>query len=75
MESPQKAQERVLQNLLLGYEQTAYGLEHGADKISSIDQFRASFPIVTYEDLKPTINKVMEGDFEALLPEYAPHLH
>jgi hypothetical protein len=38
-------------------------------KISSIEQFRASFPVITYEDLKPLITMVMEGDFEALLPE------
>ena len=66
LENPQEAQEAVLNSLLSGYKQTRYGVEHSADKISSIEQFRASFPVITYEDLKPFITTVMEGDFEAL---------
>ena len=69
LENPWEAQEAVLRELLSGYKRTRYGLEHGADKIASVEQFRASFPIITYEDLKPLINAVMEGDFEMLLPE------
>ena len=53
----------------MGYKQTKYGAKHSADKISSTEQFRVSFPIITYEDLKPSITTVMEGDFETLLPE------
>jgi len=69
LENPQEAQEAVLQRLLLGYKRTRYGLERDADKIASIEQFRASFPVITYEDLKPLMTTVMEGAFEALLPE------
>jgi len=69
LKNPQETQEAVLRRLLSGYKQTRYGEEHGADKISSIKQFRAFFLVSTYEDLKPLITMVMEGDFEALLPE------
>lgn len=69
LDNPEEAQEAVLNRLLSVYQQTRYGMEHGADKISSIEQFRASFPVVTYGDLKPLISTVMEGDFGALLPE------
>lgn len=54
---------------MAGYQQTKYGIEHGANKISSLEQFRASFPVVTYKDLKPFLSRVMEGDFGTLLPE------
>ena len=69
LENPQGAQEALLHRLLSGYKQTRYGIKHGAENISSIEQFRASFPIVTYQDLKPILNEVMAGDFEALLPD------
>jgi hypothetical protein len=69
LENPQEAQKAVLRKLLSGYKQTRYGVAHSVDKIASIEQFRASFPIITYEDLKPLITTVMAGDFEALLSE------
>jgi len=69
LENPQEAQEAVLQAILSGYNQTRYGAEHDADKISSIEQFRASFPIITYEDLRPLLTPVMEGDYKILLPQ------
>jgi len=34
-----------------------------------LGSFRESFPIVTFEDLKPSIEEVKRGEFRALLPE------
>jgi len=69
LEDPQEAQQATLTKLLQGYQQTRYGAERKADRISTIEEFRNSFPIVTYQQLKPHIETVMSGDFQAVLPE------
>jgi len=67
--NPSQAQEETLARLLKSYAQTHYGQEFGADKISSIPEFQRAFPIVTYADLRPHIDKVIAGDFPAFLSE------
>ncbi len=67
--NPHQAQEQALSKLIGGYRKTQYGQEFGADKVSSINDFQRAFPVVTYADLKPHIEKVMQGDFSTLLPE------
>lgn len=69
LEDPPGAQQSLLPKLLQGYQQSRYGAERKADKISTIDEFRDSFPVVTYQQLKPHIDMVMSGDFQALLAE------
>lgn len=69
LEDPPRAQQSLLQRLLHGYRQTRYGAERKADRISTIEEFRNSFPVVTYQQLKPHIDMVMSGDFQALLTE------
>ncbi len=67
--NPHQAQEQTLSKLIEAYRQTQYGHEFGADKVSNIEEFQRAFPVVTYADLKPHIEKVMQGDFSALFPE------
>jgi hypothetical protein len=66
---PEKAQRRVLKELLTGYAQTGYGAEHGASQVENIDEFRRSFPIVDYEGYRPIIKRVMDGEIDLLLSE------
>lgn len=66
---PAKAQQGVLKDLLTIYSQTDYGTQHGASLIDTIDDYRHSFPVVTYEDYKPLIRQVMEGETRLLLSE------
>jgi hypothetical protein len=67
--SPGHAQEAVLQRLIQGYAQTKYGRQHGAPKVASIEEYRSVFPIATYEDLKPLLDRVMAGEEDVLLHE------
>lgn len=67
--NPRQAQEETLARLLKSYAQTQYGREFHADKISGIPEFQRAFPVVTYADLRPHIDKVIAGDFSAFLPE------
>ncbi len=67
--NPAVAQQDVLERLLKIYAQTEYGKRHGAAGIGSLDEFRRSFPVATYEDYKPLIQEVMAGDLGLLLDE------
>jgi len=66
---PAKAQQQVLHHLLKGYAQTDYGAEHGAAQIETIEDYRRAFPVATYEDYKPLIQRVMAGEVSLLLNE------
>lgn len=66
---PAKAQDQVLKNLLSDYAKTGYGAKHGAEGISTIEDYRTAFPVATYEDFKPLIETVMQGQIDELLAE------
>jgi len=68
---PLAAQEQVLERILQGYGATHYGREHGVQSVTTMDEYRAAFPIVTYEDIKPLIERTMAGEIELLLYEPA----
>jgi hypothetical protein len=69
LQDPTKTQQEVLHNLLKDYAQTDYGAQHGAANIENLEDYRRAFPIVTYEDVKPLIERVMAGDVRLLLCE------
>ena len=66
---PASAQEMVLKNLLSIYAQTEYGKNHHADGIGSAGEFQKKFPVQTYEEYKPLIDRVMAGETHLLLNE------
>lgn len=67
--NPANAQQTVLHRLLKDYAKTKYGAEHGASRIDSIEDYRKAFPIATYDDFKPHIDRVMAGETDLLLAE------
>lgn len=66
---PEAAQKKVLDQLLQTYAQTEYGRERGASQVKTVDDFRRSFPVATYEDYRPLIQRVMAGEESLLLNE------
>jgi hypothetical protein len=66
---PAKAQQEVLHRLLKGYAQTDYGAQHGAAQVETIEDYRRAFPVATYEDYQPLIQRVMAGELSLLLNE------
>ena len=66
---PARAQEAVLQRLLHIYAQTDHGSQHNAGQIGGLQEYRQSFPVATYEEYKPLIQRVMEGEVSLLLNE------
>lgn len=71
VDDPAKAQQEVLKRLLEGYAQTDYGAKHGAAQIETFEGYRHAFPVATYEDYKPLIERVMAGEVSLLLAEEA----
>jgi hypothetical protein len=69
MSNPSEAQQKVLKGFLNIYAQTDYGNRHNAASIENIDDYRKAFPIITYDDCKPIIQKVMVGDVKLFLNE------
>jgi phenylacetate-coenzyme A ligase PaaK-like adenylate-forming protein len=69
LENPQKAQERVLHDLLKKYATTDYGKSYGASEIAGITDYQAKFPKIDYKDLLPYLTQVKEGNYKAILPE------
>lgn len=69
LRDPADAQVKVLGTLLQGYAKTAYGRDHGADSITSIEEYRARFPAVRYADLEPWFERVRSEGHGVFLDE------
>lgn len=69
LENPAGAQQKVLRNILETYARTQYGERHGVVHIKTIEDYRRAFPVVTYEDYKPLIQRIMSGEVRLLLSE------
>lgn len=61
-----KAQEETLQYLLKTASQTAFGKDHHFQHIKSYQDFKANVPIRDYEDLRPYIDRVVNGESDVL---------
>lgn len=69
VDDPAKAQQEVLHYLLESYAQTDYGAQHGAAQVETVEDYRHAFPVATYEDYEPLIQRVMAGEMNLLLSE------
>jgi hypothetical protein len=67
--APAKGQDEVLHRLLKIYARTDYGAQHGAMQIDAAADYRRAFPITTYEEYRPLIDRVMAGEVRLLLSE------
>lgn len=65
---PFDVQQEVLSRLIEQATRTTWGVQHGYDTIDSIEDFRQRVPIRTYEEYKPYINRVWEGEQNLLWP-------
>jgi hypothetical protein len=77
VEDPVCTQAETLAWLLEGYAQTDYGRQFAPGELLSLaghpahlfDAYRRAFPAVTYDQVKPWIDRVVAGDVQAFLPE------
>jgi hypothetical protein len=77
LRDPVRSQAQTLEWLVEGYARTVYGQGCGAaDLLPLADEpgrffeaYRRAFPAVTYDEIKPWIDRVIAGEVDALLPE------
>ena len=69
LKNPKTSQENTLEGLIQIYQQSKYGKDHHSETISTYDDYRQSFPVRSYEEYKPLIQRVMEGETSLLLNE------
>ena len=66
--NPHEVQQEVLLKLVRSASRTEYGKKYNFKEIKSYRQFQEQVPVVTYEDLVPYINKLLEGEQNILWP-------
>lgn len=66
---PVQAQEDVLRRFLKTYARTDYGVQHNAEQVKTLQEYRRAFPIMSYQTYYPLIRRVMAGETELLLDE------
>jgi hypothetical protein len=65
---PHEVQREVLFELLEKASGTEFGLKHNFKNISSEKEFREQVPIQGYDDIKPTVERMMLGEKNLLWP-------
>lgn len=68
IQNPVQAQARTFRELLDQARHTRFGLDHGFGAIKTHDDFVQAVPIRDYEELKPYILRVLEGEADVLWP-------
>ncbi|MBS1948894.1 MAG: GH3 auxin-responsive promoter family protein [Bacteroidetes bacterium] len=62
VQDPIAVQREVLQDLVTAAQYTEFGRKYGFSKIFSIKEFKKAVPIHEYDDLKPYIQRIMNGE-------------
>lgn len=63
---PAAAQRQVLQSLITAAQYTSFGKKFGFDKTFSVKEFKKRVPLQEYDDVKPYIERMMEGEENVL---------
>jgi len=65
---PESEQQKVFNQLLRGVKQTAYGKDHHLEEVHSYSEWKAAVPVTDYEDLRPYIQQILQGQANVLWP-------
>ena len=64
--NPEQAQRDVLQNLVTAAQYTEFGRQYNFSELFTISAFKQTVPIHEYEDIKPYIERIMQGEQNVL---------
>ncbi|HEY0047220.1 MAG TPA: GH3 auxin-responsive promoter family protein [Flavobacterium sp.] len=67
-QNPVQSQQRVFQDLIANAKNTQFGKDHSFFSISSYDEFAAKVPVRDYEELKPYVDRAVNGEADILWP-------
>ncbi len=62
MQHPIAAQREVLQDLVTSAQYTDFGRKYGFDQLFTLRDFKQRIPVHEYDDFKPWIEKMMQGE-------------
>ena len=65
---PFGVQQEVFTRLVNQASRTTWGIQYGYDSIYSIEEYQQRVPISTYDDVKPYINRLLNGEQNLLWP-------
>lgn len=65
---PAPWQEKIFRKLISKGQSTVFGMDHDFSSIRSHDDFKKNVPIRDYEQLKPYVEKILEGKPDILWP-------
>lgn len=68
IQNPVRAQNRTFEELISRARNTRFGRDHGFGDIKTHSEFVQAVPIRDYEELKPYILRVLEGEADVLWP-------
>lgn len=66
LDAATRTQDEVLTRLIERGRDTAFGREHGFERIDSLADFRSRVPLRTYDDLRPYIDRIVDGERDVL---------
>ncbi|MDA0678045.1 MAG: GH3 auxin-responsive promoter family protein, partial [Bacteroidetes bacterium] len=66
--APLDAQKQVFRELIASARDTAFGRDHDFSGIRTYEDFKSRVPIRDYEELKPYVERVKEGERDVLWP-------
>ena len=67
-EHPVDIQMETLLNLLRRAKNTRWGEKYNFDKITSVEAFQKSLPLQTYDDIRPWVDRLRDGEPDLLWP-------
>ena len=70
----ERVQQRLLRRILYLQRRTAFGRDHGFDRVHTLADYRRQVPIHRYEDLDGYMLRVRQGDTRALLTDGRLHM-
>ncbi|HEY1378880.1 MAG TPA: GH3 auxin-responsive promoter family protein [Gemmataceae bacterium] len=66
---PREVQEALLTRIVADQTPTAFGRDHGFDRIRSVADFRRQLPVAPYDYFEPYLARVRNGEIDALLSD------
>jgi len=67
--NPEKAQQRLLLDLVRKNQGCAFGRQYGFESITTVREYQGRVPMVTYDDVAPWIERIKTGERAALTSE------
>lgn len=62
LKQPAKAQQARLFSILQSGGNCGYGRAYGLERVQSVRDFQTALPVVTYEDLRPWVERILDGE-------------